>query len=94
MAVAGDGGVFSFGAAQLLGSMSGKRLDGAVVGITSFPGGGGYWLVAADGGVFSLGRLRRLVGRLVSPASVIVLFTANGGQGYTLVTTDGTATVF
>lgn len=46
----GDGGIFSFGAAQFYGSTGGMRLNAPVVGIATTPDGGGYWLVAQDGG--------------------------------------------
>jgi hypothetical protein len=66
--VASDGGIFAFGEAPFRGSMGGRHLVSPVVGITtvsdvtrssvsqrsSGPGDGpGYWMVAADGGVFS-----------------------------------------
>ena len=53
MLSARDGGVFAYGTAQFAGSMGGQRLNAPVVGMAATPDGGGYWLVAADGGVFS-----------------------------------------
>jgi hypothetical protein len=35
--------------------MGGTRLNAPVVGIAATPDGTGYWLAAADGGVFSFG---------------------------------------
>jgi hypothetical protein len=35
--------------------MGGKHLNAPIVGIQSTPDGGGYWLVASDGGVFAFG---------------------------------------
>jgi hypothetical protein len=35
--------------------MGGKPLNAPVVGITATPDGKGYWLTAADGGVFAYG---------------------------------------
>jgi Tol biopolymer transport system component len=52
---ASDGGVFTFGDAQFLGSMGGKPLNAPVVGMASTPSGDGYWEVASDGGIFSFG---------------------------------------
>jgi hypothetical protein len=55
--VASDGGIFTFGDAVL-------RLDGRdhlnqpIVGMAATPDGKGYWLVASDGGIFSLRRRR------------------------------------
>jgi hypothetical protein len=64
------------------------RLNRPVVGMAASPSGGGYWLVAADGGVFAFGdarfhgsavaadRYRRFVGMAATPS----------GDGYWLVT--------
>jgi hypothetical protein len=38
--------------------MGGKALDDPVVGMAAAPTGGGYWEVAADGGIFSFGKAR------------------------------------
>ena len=35
--------------------MGGKPLNQPVVGLASTPGGGGYWEVASDGGLFAFG---------------------------------------
>jgi hypothetical protein len=62
--VGADGGVFNFGSAQFYGStytygitgLSGPHpLDAPIVGMAATPGGHGYWLVGADGGVFDFG---------------------------------------
>ena len=42
--------------AQFLGDMSAVRLNGPVLGSISTPSGHGYYMVASDGGVFSLRR--------------------------------------
>jgi hypothetical protein len=34
---------------------SGKTLNRPVMGIAATPSGAGYWLVAADGGIFTFG---------------------------------------
>ena len=52
---AGDGGVFALNNAPFYGSMAGHPLNKPVVGIATTPTGDGYWLVAADGGVFAFG---------------------------------------
>ena len=44
-----------FGDAVDRGSLTGVPLAWPVVGISATPAGGGYWLVAADGGVFTFG---------------------------------------
>lgn len=48
------GGVFSFGA-PFFGSTGGLRLNQSVVGMAATSDGGGYRLVAADGGIFDFG---------------------------------------
>src|SRR5579872_3329122 len=45
------GGIVPFGDAQSLGAPSGT-LASAITGMAATPDGQGYWLVAADGGVF------------------------------------------
>jgi hypothetical protein len=53
--VASDGGIFAFGDAQFHGSMGGAHLNASVTGMAADAGTGGYWLVGADGGIFSFG---------------------------------------
>ncbi|WP_298404420.1 G1 family glutamic endopeptidase [Ferrimicrobium sp.] len=62
--IAKDGGVFDFGDAHFYGStytygltgLTGSHpLNAPIVGMAAAPNGGGYWLVAADGGVFDFG---------------------------------------
>ena len=47
--------MFSYGDAKFFGSMSGKPMNKPVVGIVATADGNGYWLIGADGGVFSFG---------------------------------------
>jgi hypothetical protein len=35
--------------------MGGQTLNAPIVGMTATPDGGGYWLVAGDGGIFAFG---------------------------------------
>ena len=44
-----------FGTSTFFGSLAGQHLNEPIVGIAPTPDGGGYWLVASDGGVFSFG---------------------------------------
>jgi hypothetical protein len=56
--VASDGGIFSYGDAQFLGSTGALRLNKPVVGMAATTYGHGvegYWLVASDGGIFNYG---------------------------------------
>src|SRR5208283_5466566 len=50
--VASDGGIFNYGSAQFYGSMGGRYLNKPIVGMAVTGDGGGYWLVASDGGIF------------------------------------------
>ncbi|HVX22442.1 MAG TPA: glycoside hydrolase family 3 N-terminal domain-containing protein [Acidimicrobiales bacterium] len=97
---AADGGVFAFGDAYD-GSMGGRPLEAPVVGIASTPGGqratstgtgsGGYWEVAADGGVFAFGDASfygSMGGRPLSQPVVGMAVTPDG-RGYWLVAADG-----
>ncbi len=49
-----DGSVDAFGC-SFHGSMAGKPLNAPIVGIASTPTGQGYWLIAADVGIFAFG---------------------------------------
>ncbi|MGH9105553.1 MAG: beta strand repeat-containing protein [Acidimicrobiales bacterium] len=95
------GNVLGFGkGAPVLGTCLTKssrcdHLEGGVVGITSTPGSRGYWLVAADGGVFTFGNAHfygntrtanvesQLAGQLVG------MTRTPDGKGYWLVASDG-----
>jgi len=47
-------GVFTFGDAGFFGSTGTGYMNKPVVGMAGTPDGKGYWLVASDGGVFTL----------------------------------------
>lgn len=49
-----NGQVFNYGVPSY-GDLVGIRLNAPIVGITPTPDGKGYWLIGADGGVFSFG---------------------------------------
>ena len=51
----GGGDVLEIGNPAPYGSLSGQTLNEPVVGMARTHDGGGYWLVAADGGVFAFG---------------------------------------
>jgi hypothetical protein len=71
--------------------MGGKPLDQPVVGIAAVPGGGGYWLAAADGGVFSFGDAvyQGSTGGKPLAEPVTGMAAVPGGGGYWLVAADG-----
>ena len=52
--MASDGGVFTYGDAGFFGSAGNVPLSKPIVGMAATPTGKGYWLVASDGGVFTL----------------------------------------
>jgi len=88
-----DGGVFAFGDARFAGSLPalGITPDKPVVGLVPDPDGYGYWLVAADGGVFAFGA--PFVGSLPGLGTTnldapIVGMTAYA-DGYLQVASDG-----
>ena len=87
-----DGGVFSLGDAEFLGSLGATHLNAPIVAITAdrFFSGGGYTLIAADGGTFAFntGFLGSLAGtHLVAP--IVAAFGAVDGSGITMVAADG-----
>src|SRR5438445_202273 len=47
------GDVWSFGGAKFQGSLGGQALRQPIVATAATSTGGGYWMVASDGGVFS-----------------------------------------
>ncbi|HSS10134.1 MAG TPA: hypothetical protein VLL25_09625, partial [Acidimicrobiales bacterium] len=62
-----------------------------LVGIAATPSGGGYWLVAADGGVFTFGDAPFLgsLGGLRLNQPIVGMAAVPGGGGYWLVAADG-----
>jgi len=62
-----------------------------VVGIAATPDGGGYWVVAADGGVFSFGDARFFgsMGGTVLNRPIVGMAATPSGNGYWLVASDG-----
>ncbi len=103
------GHVYGFGDASFYGStysdgltgLSGSHpLNAPIVGIQSTPNGQGYWLVAADGGVFNFGNagyygstysldLSGLNGSHPLVSAVVGMVPTANGQGYWLATKAG-----
>lgn len=92
--VGSDGGVFSLGGAANYGSAGGLHLAAPVAGVAAAADGKGYWLDAADGGLFAYGPSAPFLGNAVStgcattppPASGNAIVQAattllNGGSG-------------
>ncbi len=86
-----DGGVFSFGSANYLGSMGGIQLNAPIVGMATTPDGAGYWLVASDGGVFSFGdaKFYGSTGSIDLNKPIVGMASTPDGGGYWLVASDG-----
>jgi len=85
-----DDTIYAFGNATFRGSTSGRVLAAPIVAMAPTRTGGGYWLVASDGGVFTFGA--RYFGsaggvRLVQP--VVGMAATPSGLGYWLVARDG-----
>ena len=62
-----------------------------IVGLAATSDGGGYWLVASDGGVFSYGdaHFYGSAGSLHLNAPIVGMAATPGGGGYWLVAADG-----
>jgi hypothetical protein len=83
-------GIFAFGDARFSGSMGGQPLDQAVVGMAADGSTGGYWLVAADGGVFAFDApfYGSMGGQHLNAPVAFVTGTADD-DGYRMVASDG-----
>jgi hypothetical protein len=106
--VASDGGVFSFGDSAYYGSLPGiglhpagsglpHSLDAPIVGIVPSSTQRGYFMVAADGGVFAFGDARFAgscpgIGGCVG--SAVAVLPDHTGDGYWLVTNEGDVYAF
>ena len=82
--------VTAFGHARRLGAPRGQLRSG-LVGIAATPSGKGYWLVAADGGIFTYGdaRYHGGLGRARLHQPIVGMAPTHTGKGYWLVAADG-----
>ncbi len=82
--------VVPFGGAPL-GTKALTNPKAPVVGMAATPDGGGYWLVASDGGIFSFGdaRFKGSTGSLTLDKPVVGMAATPDGGGYWLVASDG-----
>jgi hypothetical protein len=71
--------------------MGGHPLNQPVVGMAATPDGGGYWMVAADGGIFAFGDagFYGSTGNIVLNQPVVGMTPGVQGQGYWMVAADG-----
>jgi hypothetical protein len=88
--IGGDGGVFTFGGADFLGSTGGMHLNQPITGMTDDPTTGGYWLFASDGGIFSFGApFFGSAGGLNVGSPIVGMAATPDGGGYWLVSANG-----
>ncbi len=106
--VASDGGLFAFGDAGYHGSVPGlglhpagsgqsNSLNAPIVGMVPSTTGGGYFMVASDGGVFAFGDARfegSCPGIGGCPGSAVAVLPDHSGNGYWLVTSTGSVYAF
>ena len=87
----GPDAVTAFGAAAAVGGTTLNDLTAPVVGVATTPNGLGYWVVAADGGVFAYGdaAFEGSAGATHLNARVVGMAATPGGGGYWLVASDG-----
>ena len=95
--------MFSFGDAGFHGSTGCMHLNEPIVGMAATPDGGGYWLVASDGGIFTYGdagfygstgsiRLNKpIVGMAATPTATATGWSPPTGGSSATATPDSTA---
>jgi hypothetical protein len=77
--------------ANNFGGMGGHRLNQPMVGMSPTSDGAGYWLVAADGGIFTFGDAHFFgsTGSLRLNKPIVGMSVTGTGLGYWLVASDG-----
>jgi hypothetical protein len=85
--------VFAFGA-RFHGSTERERLRASVVDIAATPSGRGYWLLGADGGVFTFGDARFFGSGTRAGGSYVGIAPTRSGRGYWLATRTGAVRSF
>ena len=85
-----DTEVYAFGSASFRGSTASLALARPIVAMATTANGQGYWLVAADGGIFAFNApyYGSLAGFPI-PQPVVGMTATPSGHGYWLVTADG-----
>ena len=86
-----DGHVATPVALACHGSLLGAPLNKPIVGMAATPDQGGYWLLGADGGVFSFGdaQFYGSTGNLTLNKPVVGMAPTPDGKGYWFVAADG-----
>jgi hypothetical protein len=72
------------------------RLNQPVVGMAARPQGDGYWMTAADGGLFTFGRAGFHGSGASQPRSAptVAMAASTSGRGYALLLSDGSVLPF
>lgn len=84
------GDVAAYGNAGCYGTLSGTVLNKPIVAIAGDPVTGGYWLVGADGGIFSFNApFYGSTGAITLNAPIVDMVATSSGKGYYLVASDG-----
>jgi hypothetical protein len=83
--------VRAFGGAPSFGPSTGMRLNAGFVDLAATPSGRGYWITAADGGVFTFGdaHFHGSIGGRQLAAPIVGIAATPTGRGYWLVGSDG-----
>jgi hypothetical protein len=94
--VAGDGGIFTFGARTFHGSTGDLKLRAPIVGgATDVSDDDGYWIVASDGGVFTFGtEFHGSLGDRRLPSPAVEIEPTPTGKGYWVVLANGKVFTF
>jgi Beta-lactamase enzyme family len=89
--IPGPNSVTAFGAAAAVPGTMLEGLASPVVGMAPTPDGRGYWVVAADGGIFSFGKaaFEGSTGGIHLNAPIVGMAPTPDGGGYWLVASDG-----
>ena len=84
------GAVAAFGSAPALGA-PGATIAKPIVGLAAMPTSGGYWVAAADGGVFTYGdaAFYGSLGGIHLNEPIVSIAATPSGDGYWLVAADG-----
>jgi hypothetical protein len=74
-----------------LGDLSTTDLNQPIVGMAATPSGGGYWMVATDGGIFSFGdaQFYGSTGAIRLNKPIVGMAATPDGKGYWMVASDG-----
>ncbi len=81
----------NFGDAGFFGPAGGLKLNAPAVGMAATPSGNGYWIVAADGGIFNYGdaQFYGSAGAINLNKPIVGMARTADGGGYWLVASDG-----